>query len=87
MVACDKDGVGAPSFVEQHRKRGNVSIPFDQSGTGAEVAHHLSEILARRRMGLLAAQDDLDAAARAAREAAEQKRILSRIETFFGLSG
>jgi CRP-like cAMP-binding protein len=49
------------------------------------IAHGISELLAKRRVELLAIREGLDDAARSAREKSEQERILGRIQTFFGL--
>lgn len=51
-----------------------------------EMAKEISEILARRRIELLAAKEDLDAEARAKHLAAENHRILATVQNFFGLS-
>jgi len=50
-----------------------------------EIAVELSEKLAARRVGLIAAREGLDAAARKLREDSERKRILGSITSFFGL--
>lgn len=50
-----------------------------------EIADDLSPVLAHRRVELLAVRENLDAAARAAREHTERARILGRIREFFGL--
>jgi CRP-like cAMP-binding protein len=49
------------------------------------IAHSISELLAKRRVELMAIREDLDEAARSAREKSEQERILKRIQGFFGL--
>jgi small-conductance mechanosensitive channel len=51
-----------------------------------EAAEHFSKTLAQRRVELTAAAEGLDAEARRARVASEQKRILDRIQEFFGLA-
>lgn len=50
-----------------------------------ELATEMSKKLAHRRVELEAVRDNLDAAAKAAREKNEQERILGRIQDFFGL--
>jgi small-conductance mechanosensitive channel/CRP-like cAMP-binding protein len=50
-----------------------------------EIANELSEKLATRRVELIAARDNLDQSARAARQASERERILGGIKSFFGL--
>jgi small-conductance mechanosensitive channel/CRP-like cAMP-binding protein len=50
-----------------------------------EIAEAMSKTLAHRRVELDAIREGLDADARRAREASEQEKILSRIQTFFGL--
>lgn len=50
-----------------------------------EIATELSAKLAARRVELIGARDDLDAASKTAREASERERILGSIRTFFGL--
>jgi CRP-like cAMP-binding protein/small-conductance mechanosensitive channel len=50
-----------------------------------EIAHEISELLAQRRVGLQAAKEDLDAEAKQRRVEAEKNRILSTIQSFFGL--
>lgn len=50
-----------------------------------EIAQQVSETLARRRVGLLAAREGLDEDAKKVRQASEQERILGRIKEFFGL--
>lgn len=49
------------------------------------LANEFSEILARRRVELLAVREGLDASARNQRQQAERDRIFDRIRTFFGL--
>ncbi len=51
-----------------------------------EIAHAISETIAKRRIELIAAREGLDAEAKAARELAERKRIFDSIQGFFGLS-
>jgi small-conductance mechanosensitive channel/CRP-like cAMP-binding protein len=51
-----------------------------------EIAKEISELLAKRRVELVAIQDGLDARARSAREIEERERILDRIRSFFGLA-
>ncbi len=51
-----------------------------------EIAKQISQLLARRRVELVAFREGLDAAGRKAREATEQEAILKRIEAFFGLT-
>jgi len=50
-----------------------------------QIVDAMSETLARRRVELLAVREGLDARAKEARQANEQKQILGRIRTFFGL--
>ena len=50
-----------------------------------EAAQHFSEALAKRQIGLLAADEKLDEAAKSVRQAQAQAAILRRIEDFFGL--
>lgn len=50
-----------------------------------EIADDLTPVLAHRRVELLGVRENLDAAARAAREHSERARILGRIREFFGL--
>jgi small-conductance mechanosensitive channel/CRP-like cAMP-binding protein len=50
-----------------------------------ELAHAMSQLLARRRVELIAEREGLDAAARRSREETERARILERIQEFFGL--
>jgi small-conductance mechanosensitive channel/CRP-like cAMP-binding protein len=50
-----------------------------------EAAEQFSKTLARRRVELIAATEDLDEEARHARFASEQNRILGSIQEFFGL--
>ena len=50
-----------------------------------EIAAEISGMLAQRRVELQAAREDLDAAAKRHRVAAEKQRILSTIQVFFGL--
>jgi CRP-like cAMP-binding protein len=50
-----------------------------------DIADELARKLAERRVGLIAVRDGLDEAARAAREASEQAKILRSIKSFFGL--
>jgi len=52
-----------------------------------EAAKQFSEQLARRQIGLVAADEKLDEAAKSVRQAEEQAAILRRIEDFFGLKG
>lgn len=52
-----------------------------------EIAHAISETIARRRIELIATREGLDAEAKAARELAERKRIFDSIQGFFGLAG
>ena len=49
------------------------------------AARQFSEALARRQVGLLAADEKLDEGAKSVREAEQQEAILKRIEDFFGL--
>jgi small-conductance mechanosensitive channel len=51
------------------------------------LADPLAEILARRRVGLSAAREDLDQEARRRRVVAVQVDLLARIRDFFGLAG
>jgi small-conductance mechanosensitive channel/CRP-like cAMP-binding protein len=50
-----------------------------------EAARQFSEALAKRQIGLVAADGKLDEAAKSVRQAQEQAAILHRIEEFFGL--
>ncbi len=50
-----------------------------------ELAARMSHVMAERRVGLVATQEDLDAEARARRERQEESNILGRIQEFFGL--
>jgi CRP-like cAMP-binding protein len=50
-----------------------------------DIADELSQKLAERRVGLIAAREGLDEAARKAREDTERAKILRGIKTFFGL--
>jgi small-conductance mechanosensitive channel len=51
-----------------------------------EIAEQFSKTLAKRRVELLAAAEDLDEEAQKARRASEESRILERIQGFFGLA-
>jgi small-conductance mechanosensitive channel/CRP-like cAMP-binding protein len=51
-----------------------------------EIAHEISQLLAKRKVELVAIREGLDAAAQRARLASEQARILERMKAFFGLS-
>jgi CRP-like cAMP-binding protein len=51
-----------------------------------EIADEMSHTLAKRRVELIAARDNLDEAAMSSRQVSEQERILRRIKEFFGLS-
>ena len=50
-----------------------------------DIAKQISAVLARRRVELLAAREGLDADSKRRHEETEQKRILERIQDFFGL--
>jgi CRP-like cAMP-binding protein/small-conductance mechanosensitive channel len=50
-----------------------------------DAARQFSEALARRQVGLVAAEEKLDEAAKSVRQSQEQQAILRRIEDFFGL--
>ena len=50
-----------------------------------EAARQFSEALAKRQVGLLAAEEKLDEGAKSVRQAQVQEAILRRIEDFFGL--
>jgi CRP-like cAMP-binding protein len=50
------------------------------------LADPVAEILARRRVGLTAAREDLDQEARTRRVGAVQVDLLARIRDFFGLT-
>jgi CRP-like cAMP-binding protein len=50
-----------------------------------ELAQQLADLLARRRSALVAARENLDAAALKAREAKDASDLLSRIKHFFAL--
>jgi small-conductance mechanosensitive channel/CRP-like cAMP-binding protein len=51
-----------------------------------EIAHYLSQLLARRKVELEAVRHDLDAAARAAMLEGQQKSIFDKIHKLFGLT-
>jgi len=51
-----------------------------------EIAHYLSELLARRKVEIEAVRRDLDAAARAAMMTGQQKSIFEKIHKLFGLT-
>jgi small-conductance mechanosensitive channel/CRP-like cAMP-binding protein len=51
-----------------------------------EVVHQMSEVLAKRRVDLVSAQEGLDERAKQARREKEQAAILGRIRAFFGLN-
>jgi CRP-like cAMP-binding protein len=51
-----------------------------------EIAHYLSELLARRKVEIEAVRHDLDAAARAAMIKGQQQSIFHKIHELFGLS-
>jgi len=51
-----------------------------------EIAKEISELLAQRDVELSAAREHLDAAAKENRMAAERTRMLSTIQSFFGLT-
>jgi CRP-like cAMP-binding protein len=51
-----------------------------------EIAHYLSELLARRKVEIEAVRHDLDAAARAAMMQGQQKSIFDKIHKLFGLT-
>ena len=51
-----------------------------------EIAHYLSELLARRKVEIEAVRNDLDAAARAAMLEGQQQSIFDKIHKLFGLS-
>ena len=51
-----------------------------------EIAHYLSELLARRKVEIEAIRHDLDAAARAAMMKGQQKSIFDKIHQLFGLT-
>jgi small-conductance mechanosensitive channel/CRP-like cAMP-binding protein len=51
-----------------------------------EIAHYLSELLARRKVELEAIRHDLDAAARAALMKGQQQSIFDKIHKLFGLT-
>jgi small-conductance mechanosensitive channel/CRP-like cAMP-binding protein len=55
--------------------------------TRPEIAEHISQVLARRRVELEAARENLDAEARARRLNYAQKDFFARITSFFGLGG
>ena len=50
-----------------------------------ELAEEVAEILARRRIELDAARENLDASGRARRIAAEKNDFLGKIRSFFGM--
>ena len=50
-----------------------------------EIATEISSLLARRRIELLAAKENLDASTKQRRLEAEKKRLLGTIQLFFGL--
>jgi CRP-like cAMP-binding protein len=51
-----------------------------------EIAHYLSELLARRKVEIEAIRHDLDAAARIALMKGQQKSIFDKIHKLFGLA-
>ncbi len=51
-----------------------------------EIAAQISETLAQRRVELIAVREGLDETAKSDRKRTEQARILSKIQSFFGLS-
>ncbi len=51
-----------------------------------EIAHYLSELLARRKVEIEAVRHDLDAAARAAMMHGQQQSIFDKIHKLFGLT-
>jgi small-conductance mechanosensitive channel/CRP-like cAMP-binding protein len=51
-----------------------------------EIAQAISQTIAARKVELIATREGLDAAAKAARAAAEGKKILDSMKSFFGLS-
>jgi small-conductance mechanosensitive channel/CRP-like cAMP-binding protein len=51
-----------------------------------EIAHYLSELLARRKVEIEAVRHDLDAAARAAMMQGQQRSIFDKIHRLFGLT-
>jgi small-conductance mechanosensitive channel len=51
-----------------------------------EIAHELASELARRRLELIAAKENLDSEARQEREGQAARDLLNRIRSFFGLS-
>ena len=51
-----------------------------------EIAHYLSELLARRKVQIEAVRHDLDAAARAAMMQGQQRSIFDKIHKLFGLT-
>ncbi len=51
-----------------------------------EIAHYLSELLARRKVEIEAVRHDLDAAARAAMMKGQQQTIFDKIHKIFGLT-
>ncbi len=51
-----------------------------------EIAHYLSELLARRKVEIEAVRTDLDAAARAAMMQHQQQSIFEKMYKLFGLS-
>ena len=51
-----------------------------------EIAHYLSELLARRKVEIEAVRHDLDAAARAAMMQRQQQSIFDKIHKLFGLT-
>jgi CRP-like cAMP-binding protein len=51
-----------------------------------EIAHYLSELLARRKVEIEAVRHDLDAAARAEMMKGQQESMFEKIHKLFGLS-
>jgi CRP-like cAMP-binding protein len=51
-----------------------------------EIAHYLSELLARRKVEIEAVHHDLDAAARAALMQRQQRSMFDKIHKLFGLT-
>jgi CRP-like cAMP-binding protein len=59
---------------------------FEKIVTGRPAAlDELSDTLAKRKMTIIASDEELDASAKTARQAEEKAAILNRIEVFFGL--
>ncbi len=83
---------GAPRTADVVAKTDVECFRIDKEGFESilggrpAIALAISETIAKRRVELIATREGLDAEAKAAREAAERKRILDSIQSFFGLA-